>query len=197
MASKFFEGFGTAIKKLMKALGWLIPIAALIVAVVFIIQRRPNPTYTEKPDQLMSKYVEKVLVFAPPSTQLPTQADFDELLEFFTKEKRDWARKNLDALAWLGLSMNEQAFQQADAQNRMHAAYRFIVLQGPTQAMTIQKVAEAEDKNHVTITAASISQTRQIPMALEGGRWRIAELWGIPSRFATPLSAYETQHGKQ
>lgn len=197
MANKVTTNVKAGIGRLMKVLGWVIPIVALIVAVVYLIKGQPNPTYTEKPEALMPEYMRTILPYLPPSPQLPTQENFTKLLSFFSEKEQDWARKQMNALAWLGMSQNDVQYREADDQKKMQAAFKFIVMQGPTQPVSIHKTVYTDDKKHVTLSAASVRAKYELGLALEGGQWRIEDMWGIPSKYATQISQFKSKFGEK
>jgi hypothetical protein len=198
---KSVKGFG-------RFLGWLIPIAVLVVAVVFIIRGNPEPEFTGKPDSAMNAYMEFILPFLGNSGQKPISQEYDRLMEFFSREARDWAKKNQEFLAWMGMGRDMTQYRQAEELARKQAIFKFIIRQGPTQSVTVQNTKFGEDGDTCTVAASSVRQTYQVRMVKEGGRWRIVGLvepgetadsekifllWGIPDRFATELAQFQQQ----
>ncbi len=212
------EGFVKGTKKLFRFLSWLIPIAVVIVAVIFVFFRRTPDAAgpTDDPRHLLFNYVKAVSYFAPGSTQLPVQQDYDSLLAFFSEADRKFVKDNFDALAWLGMSQDDRLYRQADDLKKTQAVYKLIVGQGPSGALTFQGVrppdeqgkqaapgakppakSDQEIKDKAIITVSSTARRFDVPAVLEGGRWRIEGLWGIPQRFVTEIGKFNASHGSK
>lgn len=189
---KVIAFLGLVLKKSVRFLGWLIPIVAVIAAGYFVlIRRQPAPEYAQRPELLIPEYMRMVLPYMPPSPTRPDPLTWNELLAMFTEQDRKWAQENRNALAWLGMQQNAETYRNADDLAKMHAAFRFIISQGPREALSVQGTQFSEDGKFVTIRCSTISRQYSIEAALEKGRWRIKGLWGLESRFATQIAQFQ------
>lgn len=191
MFKKLITFLAIALKKSVRFLGWLIPIVAVAVAGYFLLRRQPAPEYAQRPDMLIPEYMRMVLPYMPPSPTRPDPLTWQELLGMFTEQDRKWAEENRNALAWLGMQQNAETYRKADDLAKMHAAFRFIISQGPREALSIQGTKYSEDGKFVTLLCSTISRQYSIEAALQKGRWRIKSLWGIESRFATQIAQFQ------
>lgn len=192
MLKKLITFLGIALKKSVRFLGWAIPIAAIAVAGYFVlIRQRPAPEFAQRPDMLIPEYMRMVLPYMPPSPTRPDPLTWQDLLAMFTQEDRKWVEENRNALAWLGMQQNAETYRKADDLAKIHAAFRFIISQGPREALSVQGTQFSEDGKSVTIRCSTLTQHYSIEAGLEKGRWRIRGLWGIKSRFATQIAQFQ------
>lgn len=188
--AEFFQGLGKTIVFLFKALTWIVPIGALVVAVYFLVRPAETDQQLGRPEVFYKTYTQLNVDYTPASGRKASRTVLRELTEKFAKTDREWFEDNVDFLAYMGFNQLRDPFLAADPDQRANAAFRFILQHGPTELTTVQKVEMSKDGQKATLHVSGRSRSFLVPIVSEGKTWKISGAWGIPQKYASELSKF-------